>query len=517
MIRTLVQTAMEKNKFYLTSPLYYVNSTPHIGHAYTNVACDTIARFYKLLGTKVYFLTGTDEHGQKIKRAADAEGSTPIDFVDTMVGNFKDLWKILNVDYDDFIRTTEDRHKQAVKQSVELLFKNKDVYESLYEGFYCVPCESFWNESQLKDKKCPDCARGVDFIKEKNYFFKLSKYQDWLTKHIEAHHGFIRPATRRNEVLSFLKGNKLNDLCISRPKDRLEWGIEFSFDPDYVTYVWFDALLNYISAIGCMAHGSKCKELWPADIHFIGKDILRQHAIYWPIMLKALGFEPPTCVFAHGWWMVEKEKSVEKMSKSKGNVVSPLDIVEKYGQDQFRFFLLREVPFGLDGKFSYKALIQRINSDLANDLGNLVFRTLNMADKYFAGRVPQSNKAIPAEYKETIEALPDKYVSLMKDVNFCSALEAAWEMIRIANKSVELKKPWVMSKEDKTAQLQDFIYFLLESIRVVSVYLYPFMPKTAEAIYHQLGLEKDLAKVNFFDEVKWAGLASGTKIRKGKP
>src|SRR3989338_7436634 len=360
------------NKFYITTPLYYVNASPHIGHSYTNIAADTLARYMRMaLGNEnVRFLTGTDEHGQKIQRAAEAQKLTPHEFSDKMVLQFKELWKALNISYDDFIRTTEKRHIVCVQRSLDLLHEKGDIYKDKYEGLYCTPCETFWLESQAPDRLCPDCKRPPESISETNYFFNLEKYKPWLIEHIKNNPDFIRPKERRNEVLSFLNLNKLSALCISRPKMRLSWGIPLPFSPEHVTYVWFDALVNYISAVGEFdKEGNYKSRWWPADLHLIGKDILRQHAIYWPIMLRALNIEPPRSIFAHGWWMIESNK----MSKSRGNVVNPIEMVEK---------------FGLDGNFSESAIVKRFNGDLANDLGNLVYRTLTMIEKYYQGNIP---------------------------------------------------------------------------------------------------------------------------------
>jgi methionyl-tRNA synthetase len=487
------------NKFYITTPLYYVNAKPHIGHSYTTIVADTLARYMRRVkgNENVWFLTGTDEHGQKIQKAADESGLAPIEFADKVVLIFKDLWKGLNISYDDFIRTTEKRHIDAVCRVLEILYAKQDIYESQYEGWYCTPCESFWTESQVAEGNlCPDCKRPVERIKEKNFFFKLSKYQDWLINHIENNPDFVRPAIRYNEVLSFLRLNKLTDLCISRPRERLSWGIPLPFSTGHVTYVWFDALINYISAVGQFDDkGQYHSRWWPADLQLIGKDILRQHAIYWPIMLKALDIKPPQTVFAHGWWLIADTK----MSKSRGNVVSPIDMVRQFGVDAYRYFLLRDVPFGLDGNFSQEAIIKRVNSDLANDLGNLVFRTLTMIEKYFSGNVPDVNLA--SEKLDTTaekilcetKMLPNKvtpYLTATRDYNFSIALEEIWKLINMANKHVEETKPWNLEKENRTHELESFIRLLVEVIRAVADRLYAFMPATCKSIQDQLGEDK---------------------------
>lgn len=488
---------MKQEKFYLTTPLYYVNASPHIGHAYTTIVGDALCRYMrqKLGKENVWFLTGTDEHGQKIQKAALEAKKTPLEFADDIAFKFKDLWKDFGITYDDFIRTTEDRHKKFVAKVLDLVYKNGDIYESVYEGFYCGPCESFWTPSQLGESLvCPDCKRPIEKITEKNYFFKLSKYQDWLIEHIEKNKNFIRPDIRRNEVLSFLKLNKLADLCISRPKERLSWGIPLPFNPDYVTYVWFDALINYASAVSDIdASGKLISKWWPATVQLIGKDILRQHAIYWVIMLKAIGVEAPKTIFAHGWWMMGESK----MSKSMGNVVAPLDMAKKYGQESFRFFLLRDVSFGSDGNFSEEAIIKRLNSDLSNDLGNLVFRTSNMVDKYFQGNVPDCELIFQDEpgnrILEKIKILKSEIENILKpenDYNFSAALEKIWELIGMANKYVEETKPWNLAKEKKDEELKRFIKLLVTVIREVGVNLYPFMPLTSEAILEQVGEKK---------------------------
>ncbi len=476
------------DKFYITTPLYYVNASPHIGHSYTNIVADTLARYMRrnLGGENVWFLTGTDEHGQKIQKAADSAGLTPAAFADNMVIKFKKLWEDLGISYDDFIRTTEERHIKTVQRILEILYKRRDIYQDKYEGWYCTPCETFWPETQVSKQLCPDCKRPIEKISETNYFFKLSGYQEWLVKHIEGNPKFILPEIRRNEVLSFLKLNKLSDLCISRPKGRLSWGILLPFSPDHITYVWFDALINYISAVGEFdKEGRYNSRWWPADLHLIGKDILRQHAVYWPIILRALGIEPPKTILAHGWWMIDQEK----MSKSLGNVVSPVEVAQKFGVEVYRYFLLRDVPFGLDGNFSEEAIVKRFNSDLANDLGNLVYRTLTMIEKYYHGIVPAQGKldAQGNAISLKIKALPEEMRSAMDIPNFALALENTWVLINMANKYVEETKPWSLAKENRTEELKSFIRLLVDVNREVARQLYPFMPRTSECILEQIG------------------------------
>ena len=485
------------NKFYITTPIYYVNAAPHIGHSYTSIAADTLARYYRSsIGREnVWFLTGTDEHGQKIQKAADQAGLAPQQFVDKVVVQFQELWGKLDVSYNDFIRTTESRHINTVQRALDILYKKGDIYEGTYEGWYCTPCENFWTDTQAPDAICPDCKRPVEKIREANYFFKLSNHQEWLIKYIEGHPNFVKPDIRRNEVLSFLKLNKLTDLCISRPKERLSWGIPLPFAPGHVAYVWFDALINYISAVGEFdSKGNYTSKWWLDDaeiVHLVGKDILRHHAVYWPIILKSLGIRQPGTIFAHGWWLVADTK----MSKSRGNVVSPVDMVDKFGIDTYRYFLLRDVPFGMDGNFSEEAIIKRFNSDLANDLGNLVYRTLTMIEKYFSGNIPirKISDSASEAIDKRIKSLPTDINSVLianSDFNFSLALEKIWSLVGMANKYVEEKKPWNLSKEGKAEELESFIRLLVDVIRQAYASIGAFMPQAAEKIEKQFGEEK---------------------------
>ena len=503
------------SKFYITTPLYYVNSKPHIGHSYTQIACDVVARFMKTCGHEVFFMTGTDEHGEKIEKASLERGHKTGEekkFVDEIVPVFQELWKKLNIQYDYFIRTTDDSHVSSVQAILTKLYKDGKIYKKTYNGWFCTPCETFWSDTQSSGGICPECKRPVEKLDEANYFFKTSEYQKWLVDYIKANPDFVKPDFRKNEVMGFLN-EPLLDLCISRPKSRMSWGIEIPFDKDFVTYVWFDALINYISGIG-YPHDIACfNKYWPADFHVIGKDILRHHAVYWPIILKALDIVPPKTIFAHGWWVIKGEK----MSKSKGNVVDPLEIVGRYGVDPYRYFLLREVTFGLDGTFSEEMLVSCYNSDLANDLGNLLNRTLTMVEKYFEGKVPRVKGDGNPALKPKALGLAAELERSMPNFEFVNALSKIWEIVNLANKHIEDSKPWNMAKESRFDELSLMIYTLLEILRIVAISLYPFMPETAKNIWEQLGMTDDIEKVKFSEMKVWGKLKEGTMVKKLKP
>jgi len=490
---------MNQNKgFYITTPIYYVNDIPHIGHAYTTLAADILARFMRLKGRKVFFLTGTDEHGQKVERAAKQKGKTPKEHADIMVENFKKLWKELNIKNDAFIRTTDEQHKRIVQDILQKLYEKGDIQKRKYSGMYCTPCERFWTEKDLIEGKCPDCRRDVEFIEEENYFFLMSKYQNALIEHIEKNPDYILPESRKNEVLSFLKNKPLGDLCISRPRSRLEWGITLPFNQNYTTYVWFDALVNYYSALHYLA--PKDTEWWPPDHHLIGKDILITHAVYWSTMLIALNMPLPRNIFAHGWWTVEGKK----MSKSLGNVVNPFEVAKKYGVDAFRYFLFREISFGLDGDFSEDAIVRRINNDLANDMGNLLNRFIVMNEKYMKGVVtPQwKDDELSSDFRRVIKEIDNE--KLWDEFRFNTILEKIWEAIALVNNYIAKKEPWKIVKESPE-DLSLILFNIWNALRIIAVFLYPFMPDTAFKIWNALGLKSysiDYKMLNWETDIK---------------
>jgi methionyl-tRNA synthetase len=511
-------------KFYVTTPIYYVNDQPHIGHAYTSVAADTLARYNRMRRRPVFFLTGTDEHGQKVEAAAAGRGLAPLAHADLMVENFRSLWRTLGLSHDAFIRTTDAEHQGVVRELLMRLYDKGEIVKRSYSGWYCTPCERFWTEKDLgAGGICPDCGRPVEKIEEENYFFVMSRYHERLARHIEGNPSYILPETRRNEVLGFLRTQPLGDLCISRPKQRLSWGIPLPFDDRFVTYVWFDALINYYSATTYLAPEGP-EPWWPADVHIIGKDILTTHAVYWSTMLMALGLPLPRTVFAHGWWTVEGRK----MSKSLGNVVDPRAVAATYGSDAFRYFLLREIAFGLDGDFAEDALIRRINTDLANDLGNLASRTFKMAAQYFQGIVPQAKgdpvlraragsvqagDPLAVDIRALAEGIPEKVEAAMRGLQFGHALDEIWKLVSCMNKYIESEAPWALAKDpSKRDELSTVIYSSLEALRFLAVVLHPFIPVATERLYRSLGFSEGLSGIDPASAFKWGGLVPGTPV-----
>lgn len=499
--------------YYITTPIYYVNDRPHIGHAYTTVLADVLARYHRFFGDSTFFLTGTDEHGQKVQEAAEGRGIAPQQHADEMVVPFRDLWAKLEITNDDFIRTTEDRHKSIVQEVLQDLYDREEIYRGEYDGWYCVPDERFFTEKELVDGNCPDCGRAVERIREANYFFRMSRYQSWLIEYIESHPEFIQPSFRRNETLGFLR-KPLQDLCISRPKSRLSWGVELPFDPSYVTYVWFDALVNYISAVGYRREDDRFS-VWPADCHLIGKDILTTHTVYWPTMLKAMGVEQPKTIFAHGWWL----SGETKMSKTLGNVVNPMDLIDRFGPDAFRYFLMAGMVLGQDATFTPELFAARYNSDLANDLGNLLSRLTNMVARYCGGLLPApSGDSGPdeAELREAAQTAVDVLAGSVTGMTLDQGIAQVLGLVRATNRYLERRQPWLQAKAKDQDPLYTTLYHAAEALRVAGVLLQPVMPGTMDRLLSALGVTSDAGR-SVEQAQSWGGLEPGVEIAKGSP
>ena len=506
----------KKNTFYLTTPIYYPSGNLHIGHAYTTVAGDAMARYKRMRGFDVMYLTGTDEHGQKIQEKAEEKGVTPKQYVDEMVAGIKDLWSKLDISYDDFIRTTDERHTVVVAKIFEQLLAQGDIYLGEYEGWYCTPCESYFTELQLTEEgNCPDCGRPVQKVKEESYFFKVSKYADRLLQYYEENPGFIQPESRKNEMINNFIKPGLEDLAVSRTT--FDWGIKIPSNPKHVIYVWVDALTNYITALGYGSEDeSKYQKYWPADVHLVGKEIVRFHTIYWPIMLMALDLPLPKKVFAHGWLLMKDGK----MSKSKGNVVDPVTLIDRYGLDSLRYYLLREVPFGSDGVFTPESFVERLNFDLANDLGNLLNRTVAMINKYFDGVIPAysgSNGEFEQSLLEVNKSTVEKYVEAMEKMEFSVALSVLWQLVSRTNKYIDETQPWQLAKEEaQVDQLKAVMVHLAESLRRIAIMLQPFLTQTPKEIFSQLGVEAE--SLTTWESMNEFGvIPAGIVVKKGNP
>ncbi len=484
--------------FYVTTPIYYVNDVPHIGHAYTTCAADILARFHRLLGEKVLFATGTDEHGQKIVKAAQDVGLSPQELVDRVVVRFKDLWKILNISYDVFIRTTDKEHEETVQSFFLLLQKKGYIYKGEYEGWYCVPCETFWPESQLNGRLvCPDCGRPLERLREEGYFFALSQFARPLLRHLEANPEFVMPESRFNEIYSFVKGG-LKDQSISRAG--LEWGIPVPGDPSHTIYVWFDALINYLTVVGFGKDEKRLATFWPSAHHLVGKDILRFHAVLWPSMLLAAGLPLPRRIFAHGWWTVNGEK----MSKSRGNVVDPLAVIARFGVDRFRYFLMREVSFGLDGDFSERAFIERSNADLSDNFGNLMHRTLSMVWRYRNGEVRKPSGYEDREWETLLQEVREKFLASMERFAFSQALDQVWRLVHFGNRYIDQRAPWRMAKDPgMQEELDRVLYRLLDCGIILGFFVAPFMPETSKKLLRCLGIGESFRE-NLLEVLDWA-------------